>query len=144
MIAFYGADVAVPLKQRMKIKRWLNDVAVARGFVIQTLSYVFCSDEFLLKMNNDFLQHDYYTDIITFPIQEESGTVNGECYISVDRVRDNAKENRVTFAIELNRVMVHGLLHLMGEKDKSKEEIERMRAAENKALNHWRSTWNAI
>lgn len=137
MIAFYSADVPIPVKERNKVKSWLNAVGAARGFVVNALNIVFCSDEYLLEMNKDYLQHDYYTDIITFSLDDVVGQVHGECYISVDRVRDNAKENDVTFAAELRRVMVHGLLHLMGEKDKSIEESAQMRLAEDAALKLW-------
>lgn len=137
MIAFFSADVPIPVRERKKVKLWLGAVAAKRGYSIKSLTYVFCSDEYLLKMNKDYLQHDYYTDIITFPLDEIHNVVNGEGYISVDRVRENGKENGVTFASELKRVMVHGLLHLMGENDKSSEEEAKMRLAENEALNQW-------
>lgn len=137
MIAFYSADVPIPVKDRRKIKSWLNSVGAARGFIVIGLNIVFCSDEYLLEMNKEYLQHDYYTDIITFSLDDVVGQVHGECYISVDRVRDNAKENDVTFEVELRRVMVHGLLHLMGENDKSVEESAQMRLAEDAALKLW-------
>lgn len=137
MIAFYSADVPIPVRDRAKVKHWLRHVGKEWGFGFGSLSYIFCSDEYLLQMNKDYLQHDYYTDIITFPLDDSSEEVNGECYISVDRVRDNAKENGVTFAAELRRVMVHGLLHLMGQNDKSEEESAQMRIAEDSSLRLW-------
>ena len=88
-------------------------------------------------MNARFLDHDYFTDIITFPLDEQLGVVNAECYLSVDRIRDNAKVNGCTFASELRRVMAHGLLHLIGEDDKTPEAEKSMRIAEEKALGKW-------
>jgi len=137
MIAFYSADVPIPVRERTQVKLWLQKVGKERGYVVGGLNYIFCSDEYLLQMNKEYLQHDYYTDIITFPLDGVSNEVNGECYISVDRVRDNAKENGVTFAAELRRVMVHGLLHLMGQNDKSHAESKQMRSAEDAALRQW-------
>ncbi|MBA4302919.1 MAG: rRNA maturation RNase YbeY [Sphingobacteriaceae bacterium] len=137
MIRFYSADTAIPLKDRNAHKLWLMAVAESRGIEIDDLSYVFCSDDYLLDMNKRFLNHDYYTDIITFPLAEDQAKVNAECYLSVDRIRENAHQNEVTFATELRRVMVHGLLHLIGEDDKSEDTAAKMRAAEGEALIRW-------
>ncbi len=137
MISFFAADVTVPLKQRGLVKRWLSSLAEGRGLSIDRLHYIFCSDEYLLEMNKQYLQHDYYTDIITFPTLDQTDKISGECYISVDRVKDNASEIGVTFAQELRRVMAHGLLHLMGEDDKSVEDVKSMRQAEEDALLSW-------
>ena len=95
---------------------------------------MFCSDEYLLRINRDYLQHDYYTDIITFDLSEPGGPVQGEIYISVDRVRDNAKELAVSIQKELHRVIFHGVLHLCGYTDKTKQDQARMRALEEKYL----------
>ena len=133
MIKFYAADVSNPLKNRHAVRDWLMQIAKSGKHVVVSLNYVFCSDEFLLEMNKEHLQHDYYTDIITFPIEEQRGEVYGECYISIDRVRENAKEIRSSFADELHRVMVHGLWHLMGQGDKSPEEEAAMRKKEDEA-----------
>ena len=98
------------------------------------VGYVFCSDEFLLKMNRQFLDHDFYTDIITFPLSETDQEIEAEIYISVDRVKDNAAKLKVDFSEELNRVIFHGVLHLMGYKDKSKADKETMHGKENERL----------
>ncbi len=98
------------------------------------LVFVFCSDEFLLNMNREYLQHDYYTDIITFDYSE-GGKLAGEMYISYDRIIDNAKDLKVRELDELHRVIIHGVLHLCGYKDKTKKEEEKMRKAEEFALN---------
>lgn len=104
--------------------------------LLNRLDYVFCSDEYLLKINQKFLKHDYYTDIITFDLSETKKT-QGEIYISIDRVRENAVLNSVFFKEELVRVLFHGALHLCGYKDKKKEEIVLMRKKENYYLNYF-------
>ena len=103
---------------------------------IYELSYVFCSDDYLLDVNKKALNHDYYTDIITFDLRDdETSPLHAEIYISTDRVKDNANENSVTFAHELRRVMVHGLLHLTGYNDHTDEEKKIMRAKEEEFIN---------
>lgn len=134
MISFYSADRPIPIRNRRVVRSWLKEVASDNKYSIASLSYVFCSDAYLLDMNRSFLDHDYYTDIITFPMIDSVEEVNAECYISVDRVKDNAKKIDVTFVEELNRVVVHGLLHLLGFGDKSAAEAEQMRILENDAL----------
>lgn len=98
------------------------------------LQYIFCSDDYLLQINRQFLHHDYYTDIITFDLTEESHPINAEIYISVDRVRDNAREFGNSLRTELHRVIFHGSLHLCGYKDKNPREQELMRQMEEKYL----------
>ena len=101
---------------------------------LENLTYVFCSDAFLLQVNNDFLQHDYYTDIITFGLSDKGMPVEAEIYISIDRVKDNAKTLGVPFSDEVCRVVFHGALHLCGYKDKKKSEIAVMRDKEDQYL----------
>ena len=137
MIAFYGADVTVPLKQRKLVRKWLEALALQRGYRIESLGYVFCSDEYLLQMNKEYLNHDYFTDVITFPLVDAGNVVVAECYVSVDRIKENAIENGVTFVSELLRVMAHGLLHLTGEDDKDPKAETQMRSAEENALQLW-------
>jgi probable rRNA maturation factor len=112
---------------------WLTSVARNGGRFIEHISYIFCSDDYLLDMNIRYLGHDYYTDIITFPY-DEGDQLSGDMFISVDRVRDNAAEYGVDFETELRRVMVHGLLHLMGYSDKTDEDVSIMRAKEDLCL----------
>ena len=100
---------------------------------LERIDYVFCSDEYLLKINQDFLQHDYYTDIITFDLSESTSVI-GEIYISLDRVTDNAELNKVDFTEEFARVLFHGALHLCGYQDKKKSEIKTMRSKEDHYL----------
>ena len=109
---------------------WLSKVCSKEGKELTELSLVFCSDDYLLEVNKKFLNHDYYTDIITFDYIE-GVNVSGDLLISVDRVRDNANKEEVSFNQELNRVVVHGVLHLLGYKDKSKSEEQLMRSKED-------------
>lgn len=137
MIHFFSADRRIVLLQRRAHRMWLESIAADRDYKIDYLAYIFCSDDYLLEMNKQFLDHDYYTDIITFPLASDGKIINAECYLSIDRIRDNAKANGFTFANELRRVMAHGLLHLIGEDDKSVESEARMRKAEEIALSRW-------
>ncbi len=98
---------------------------------LESLNYIFCTDEYLIEVNQQFLQHDYYTDIITFDLSEQGGPIVGEIYISIDRVRDNARANATKVYEELHRVIFHGALHLCGYKDKKPAEIREMRAKED-------------
>lgn len=124
------------------VAEWLADVAQSRGRRIASLSYVFVTDEALHRINVEHLGHDTLTDIITFDLgdgmpregDEERARTDGECYISLDRVRDNARAYGVAVALELRRVVVHGLLHLCGLPDKTAAEAATMRAAEDAAL----------
>jgi len=110
--------------------QWLTYVAKSEQKIISQLTYIFCSDDYLLDINIKYLGHDYYTDIITFPYKE-GDEIESDLYISLDRVKENADEYNVSFDNELKRVMVHGLLHLMGYADKSEEEITQMRQKED-------------
>ena len=129
-ITFHSADASIPLKQRSAMKHWLESVAKKEKCKIGHIAYIFCSDDYLHNINIKFLEHDTYTDIITFDYSEGK-LLNGEIYISTDRVRDNAAVFGVTFDEEVSRVMVHGLLHLTGYNDKKKPEKETMRSREN-------------
>jgi len=112
---------------------WLGKVCEQEEKELDVVSLIFCSDEYLLKMNQEHLEHDYYTDIITFDYS--SGyVISGDLFISIDRVKDNAGINQVTFMNELHRVVVHGVLHLIGYNDKSESEQKEMRSLENKYL----------
>lgn len=135
-IRFYKADFPIPVQNRNSVKASLHQLAKSYDFRIDSLLYIFCSDDYLLEINKTSLNHDYYTDIITFDLREDFSTklVCAEIYISVERVKENAMEFKVTFVEELNRVLSHGLLHLMGFKDKTKAEAAAMRLAEDKAL----------
>lgn len=116
------------------INNWLQHVAQQNNLVIETLSFILCSDTYLLDINRRFLDHDYFTDIITFDNSDTPGTLEGDVFISIDRVLDNATSFNSTFHEELFRVIIHGLLHLIGFDDKSSSSQTLMREMENKYL----------
>lgn len=134
MINFFTEDVSIPLFNQSSVTAWLCNVCESENKELDEVSIIFCSDDYLLTMNNEYLQHDYYTDIITFDYCFDNQVV-GDLFISVDRVSDNAKLNQVSFNNELLRVMVHGILHLIGFKDKSDEDSKLMRLKEDEYLN---------
>lgn len=121
MIQFCTEDITFSLKDKLKHKAWLNEVAKQEGKKILELSYVFCSDDYLLQINKEYLNHDTLTDIVTFDNSEDPKKIEGDIFISIDRVKENG-EKLGTSETELERVMVHGLLHLLGYKDKKKED----------------------
>lgn len=129
-INFYNQDNPYTLKQKTIIKRWLIDSAKKEGFSIKDLNYIFCSDDYLLSVNQQHLKHDYYTDIISFDYTENR-LISGDIFISIDRVKENAKTYNQEFVNELYRVMIHGVLHFMGYKDKTTNEKQVMRAKED-------------
>lgn len=133
MIAFLTEDITFELKEKLKHKAWLKDVAKAEGFKIGELNYIFCSDAYLLDINQKYLGHDTLTDIVTFDNSENPKMIEGDIFISIERVRENAIKFD-TVPSELKRVMVHGLLHLVGYKDKDKVQKELMRNKENEHL----------
>ncbi|WP_405330678.1 rRNA maturation RNase YbeY [Leeuwenhoekiella sp. LLG6367-2.1] len=117
-------------------ENWIKAAALKESYGIEMLGYVFCSDEYLLEINEQFLKHDTYTDIVTFDYTEGK-LLNGEMYISTDRVAENADKFGVEFNTELRRVMIHGLLHMCGYGDKTEDEISLMRNKEDYYLNLW-------
>ena len=136
-IQFFYQKPLNSLQNRGKLKQFLSKTAKTFKKEIGELNIVFCSDAYLLDINKKHLSHDLYTDIITFDLSEKEGPLQSEIYISVDRVRDNAKTLNTPFNRELHRVIFHGLLHLMGYKDKSAADQKKMRAAEDKLLSSY-------
>lgn len=135
-ISFFTEDTNYKLKEKGQIRQWLTTVAKKEGAEISELNYIFCSDNYLLDLNKKYLDHDTLTDIITFSYSEEiEGSVKGDIFISIDRVRENAKTFKVKQEQELHRVMVHGLLHLLGYKDKTKQDKLLMTSKEDHYLN---------
>lgn len=133
-IYFHSEDVNLPIPlDEPAIEAWLIALAKEENQEIAGLNYIFCSDEYLLTINKDYLNHDYYTDIITFDYSE-TGVVSGDIYISIDRVVDNANAYQVSLAEELMRVIAHGCLHLLGYKDKTNEEQNLMTKKEEASL----------
>lgn len=133
-IQFTAHEVKVNLKEKIKLKSFLKDLFAKEGQGLKDLHYIFCSDTYLLEINKEFLQHDTYTDIVTFEMGEDPAITEGEIYISVDRVGENAEKFKVPVNQELHRVIFHGALHLCGFKDKSKSDNELMRKKEDEYL----------
>ena len=131
MIRFFNEDTAYKLAQKPRIRQWLTAQAMQEGVKLRELNYILCSDEYLLQINRDHLNHDYYTDIITFDNGETEGVIEGDIFISVERVDDNWRIQQTDFLSELRRVMAHGLLHLCGYGDKTPAEQQAMRAKED-------------
>lgn len=127
------------LRHRTLVKEVLKGLFKKEKKRLDTLTYIFCSDEYLLQINQQYLNHNYYTDIITFDLSENNSQVTGEVYISIDRVRENARLFKTGFQKELLRVIFHGALHLCGYKDKSKDDQAVMRKAEDKYLMYYLS-----
>lgn len=130
MLRFTDNDVKSRLKGKAEIKKWIGRILNDRGYVQGEINVILCSDKFILDLNKSSLGHDYYTDIITFDYCE-GNRLSGDLFISVDSVRENAAFYGVEFADELNRVIVHGLLHLIGYDDHTEEDVAVMRAKEN-------------
>ncbi|HHN47425.1 MAG TPA: rRNA maturation RNase YbeY [Bacteroidales bacterium] len=134
MIRFHAIESAFDFKNRMATRRWLNTCIKNEGRKPGEINIIFCDDEYLLKINKEFLGKNDLTDIITFDFSENEKIISGDLYISFERVRANAKEFNVTFSEEICRVMVHGVLHLLGYGDKKKEEKQVMRQKEDDLL----------
>ena len=133
-IQFLGKSQFINGIQRKNIRQMLESIAENHGYIIQNICYIFMSDEELLEINQSHLQHDDYTDIITFDLSDTEASIDGEIYISVDRIQENAKKFNCSNEDELIRVISHGVLHLMGYKDKSEIDSQKIRDAENKSI----------
>lgn len=133
MITYNSENITFPKIKRRETTAWIKRVAAAHGKKVGEIGYLFCDDEKILEVNREFLQHDYYTDIITFDYCEDD-TLNGDLVISLDTIRTNAEQQGTAYDEELHRVIIHGILHLCGINDKGPGEREIMEAEENKAL----------
>jgi rRNA maturation RNase YbeY len=134
-IFFHQADRKLTLQHKNQLKQFITTLFTQENKLLERLDYIFCSDEYLLTINQNHLQHDYYTDIITFDLSTNTKQPTiGEIYISIDRVRDNAIQHNTTFTQEILRVIFHGALHLCGYKDKSKAQAQQMRLKEEEYL----------
>lgn len=136
MINFTTDSIAMPALDERKVTRWIKSVAADYGFSVGQINYIFCSDERELAVNREFLGHDYYTDVITFDYSTAS-VLNGDIFISLDTVRSNAEMVGCTFDAELLRILIHGVLHLTGQGDKTPETKVQMTEKEEKALAKW-------
>ena len=137
MITYNTENVGMPDIRRRLTSQWVKQVAQSYGRKVGEVAYVFVDDAEILRVNRQYLQHDYYTDIITFDYCE-GDTISGDLFISLDTVHSNAAELGVPYGQELRRVIIHGILHLCGINDKGPGEREIMEAAENKALEAWK------
>ena len=129
-VYFFFDSVRVSLGEHERVKRMIETIFKKEGKTLESLNYVFCSDKRLKEINKQYLNHDYFTDIITFDLSS-SKAITGEVYISVDRVRENARQLGIPVRNEFKRVIFHGALHLCGYKDKSKSDVGKMRARED-------------
>ena len=136
MIRFTTDDTEMPALDERKIGKWIRSVAAEYGFSVGNINYIFCSDERELEVNRQFLGHDYYTDVITFDYSTPT-TLNGDIFISLDTVRSNAEMVSTTFDHELLRILIHGVLHLTCQGDKTPETKAQMTQKEESALAKW-------
>ncbi|MCG2649169.1 rRNA maturation RNase YbeY [Alloprevotella tannerae] len=134
MISYNTINVNMPPIKRRNNTAWVRRVAATYGKEVGEIAYIFCDDEKILEVNQQYLNHDYYTDIITFDYTE-GNVLSGDLFISLDTVRTNAEQRNISYREELDRVIIHGILHLCGINDKGPGERQLMEAAENKALN---------
>lgn len=134
-VYFFVENVLFNLRDKRKTGEWIIESVRKEGYSLDELNYIFCSDKYLLGLNNHYLNHDEYTDIITFDHSFSKKSLNGEIFISIDRVKENTKTYKTSFRDELHRVMIHGVLHLCGYKDKTKVLQLKMRSREDYYLN---------
>ncbi|PLX10878.1 MAG: rRNA maturation RNase YbeY [Marinilabiliales bacterium] len=129
-IKFFKEDTNFQLKERIRLKKWINYVIQDEGFIQGDINFIITSDKYLLKINKEYLSHNFYTDIVTFNYCEEPN-INGDIFISIDTIKNNSTRFSVSFLEELHRVMIHGILHLIGYDDQSDEEKDAMIQKEN-------------
>ena len=136
MVRYYNDQTNFRLRDKCKIASWLKAVAQEEGYALGDVTYIFCSSEVHRKMNIDFIGHDYFTDVITFDYSDlkGEGIVSGDIFIDVDTVKDNARIYGATFTSEMHRIIVHGVLHLCGQKDKTPRAEKQMHRKEDKYL----------
>ena len=137
-IYFSTENIDFSLSDEAKVKRWITEVVKSQGKKVGNVGYLFCDDAYLIEINRTYLNHDTYTDIITFDYVE-GNVVSGDIMISVERVRENANLFNTSFEQELYRVIIHGILHLLGQADKSDEDAAEMRRKEELALDLWKT-----
>ena len=133
-VNFFTEDVGFSIKQKKKVRQWIADTVAQNNKNLKSINYVFTSDLYLSKINKKYLEHDSMTDIITFDNSSEKDIIEGDIYISVERIKENAKKFSCSFDQELHRVMIHGVLHLLGFDDKTSTQKKEMRKKENHYL----------
>lgn len=135
-VYFSSENINFDLKGKMRVKKWISNIIKSQNKKVGDIGYLFCDDNYLIEINRAYLNHDTYTDIITFDYVEND-LISGDIMISVDRVRENAELFNTTFEQELHRVIIHGVLHLLGQGDKTVDEATQMRKKEEEALAVW-------
>lgn len=135
-ISFSTENLDFELEDKAKVKKWISEVVTAQGKKVGQIGYLFCDDAYLIEVNRTYLNHDTYTDIITFDYVV-GDIISGDIMISVERVKENASQFNTSFEQELHRVIIHGVLHLLGQKDKTESEAAEMRKKEEAALVLW-------
>ncbi len=134
-ISFFNEGIDFKLNQKLLLKDWIYTVITNENKIKGSINFIFCNDSYLSKINKQFLNHDTYTDIITFDYTTDyKGKISGDIFISIDRVAENAEKLNISFTNELHRVMIHGVLHLLGYKDKTKSQKTLMRQKEDNCL----------
>ncbi|MDT3403617.1 rRNA maturation RNase YbeY [Mucilaginibacter terrae] len=133
-INFFTEDTGYKLKDKLPLKRWIKETIKAEGYKLDELNYILCSDAYLLQINQQYLNHDTYTDIVTFDNSEKEGTITGDIFVSVERTQENAAKYNVSPEQELHRVIIHGALHLLGYLDKKPADKQQMTAKEDEYL----------
>ncbi|KXX67904.1 rRNA maturation RNase YbeY [Flammeovirga sp. SJP92] len=133
-ITFFNEDIDFTVQNADEVKQWIHEVITKFNFELIEVNYILCSDEYLHKVNVEYLDHDTYTDIITFDNSEYENEIESDIFVSIDRIKENASTIGTSETDELHRVLIHGILHLLGFKDKSEEEAAKMRALEDEQL----------
>jgi probable rRNA maturation factor len=133
-INFFTEDTNYTLKQKIKLRHWIKSTIEHYLYKLEVINYIFTSDKYLLELNKEYLAHNTFTDIITFNQSSEPKIIAADIYISIERIKENAKKLNLSFSEELHRVMIHGVLHLLGFTDKEESEKEVMRKKENHYL----------
>lgn len=133
-ITFFNEDIDFSVPNEEEVKQWIHEVITKFNFELVEINYILCSDEYLHKVNVEYLDHDTYTDIITFDNSEYENEIESDIFVSIDRIKENASSIGTSETDELHRVLIHGILHLLGFKDKSEEEAKNMRALEDEQL----------
>jgi len=140
-VHFHREQTSYQIRQKNNLKSWIRETILSEKKEESDINIILCSDDYLLEVNREYLQHDYYTDIITFDYVEGL-LISGDLFISIDRIKENAKKENVPCETELRRVIIHGLLHLAGYKDKKKEDIKIIREKENFYLDMYKSMFH--
>ena len=133
-VHFFSHDIATGLRNTSNLKHFIELIFKEESQKLDTINYIFCSDKAILEINKKYLNHDFYTDVITFDLSQDNKAISAEVYISIERIRDNAKQLGLSIKSELHRVLFHAALHLCGYNDKKKKDKEIMRKKENELL----------